>query len=233
MLQAIKARIEALISLFYPDICYICDNPVVEGEKHICLYCLCKLPQTGYHLHLSNPAEERFRGRFAYQRISSYLHFEKGGYTQKVVHQIKYKNSEDFGIWCGQLMAEDMQASGFFAGIDLIIPVPLHKKRMKKRGYNQAEALAKGLSKRCGIPVNKDSLLKIKANVTQTKKGRYERWLNSTDTFIVAYPEMLSGKHVLLIDDVLTTGSTLEACARQILACEDVKISILTLAISH
>ncbi|MDR2627982.1 MAG: ComF family protein [Dysgonamonadaceae bacterium] len=233
MLQIIKTLIDALLSIIYPDVCCICSKSLVEGEKHICLYCLYKLPQTNYHLRLSNPAEECFRGRFIYQRVSSFFRFEKEGNVQKLVHRIKYKDDEALGVRCGRLMADKMIDSGFFSGIDLIVPVPLHKKKMKKRGYNQSEAIARGVSERCGIPVNNDSLIKFKSNTTQTKKGRYERWLNAMDVFAVLHPETFSGKHVLLIDDVLTTGATLESCARQILTCEDVKISILTLSISR
>ncbi len=232
-MRTTKTILNSLLSLFFPETCCACGNPIVEGETFICLHCLCKLPLTGYHQHLSNPAEERFRGKFEYEKIASFLHFEKGGHAQKIVHQIKYKNNEVFGIWLGQCMAEEIAVSDFFSEIDLIVPIPLHKKKRKKRGYNQAEALASGISQKLGIPCNIENLQKIKANTSQTKKGRYERWLNSLETFMVRDTEIFANKHILLIDDVITTGATIESCVHCIQSNNNTKISVLTLAISH
>ncbi len=232
-MKSIKTLLNAVFSLFFPDLCQSCSRPLVKGEFFICLHCFCQLPQTNYHLRPSNPAEELFRGKFDYEKISAFLLFEKGGKTQQIVHQIKYKNNKAFGFWCGQLMAEEMMPSGFFSGIDIIVPVPLHKKKQKKRGFNQAEAISRGIANKCNIQVDISNLQKSKGNTTQTKKSRIERWLNSRELFQINNKEIFSGKHILLIDDVVTTGSTLEACAQCIKSCKDLKISILTFAMSH
>jgi ComF family protein len=233
MLQTIKTWFDALMALFFPDTCCICQRSLVKGESHICLHCLYRLPQTDFHLRKSNPAEERFMGKFICRRAASFLYFEKKGYTQTIVHRFKYKGDRKLAVWCGRMMGKKMKESDFFDGIDLIVPVPLHKKKMKKRGYNQSELLAGGLSEVCGIAVCTGNLIKTKNNTSQTKKARFERWLNSRETFMVLHPEEFAGKHILLIDDVLTTGSTLEACAGQILACQQAEVSILTLSIAR
>lgn len=222
-----------LISLFYPDLCIICGNNLVEGEQFLCLHCLHKIPKTFYHLRDSNPAEQRLRGKIPYEKISSFLYFEKGGETQKMIHQIKYKGNKKFARWLGELMAEDIKKSTFFNDIDYIVPVPSHKKRIRQRGFNQAEELAKGISQTTNIPINTDCLQKTGSNISQTRKGVYERWINNQYVFSLKDEHSFSGKHILLIDDVMTTGATLESCAQCITTCNNTKISILTLAITR
>ena len=233
MIQTIKTWLNALISVFFPDLCHVCNRTLTEGEAYICAHCLCKLPQTRYHTRLSNPVEERLRGRFPYRKITAFLHFEKEGIAQQIIHSIKYKGGETFGVWCGELMAEELLSSNFFEGIDLIVPVPLHKKKERKRGYNQAEAIARGVASKCNLPISTQILQKVRNNTSQTRKGRYERWLNNQDIFMVKQPELFVGKHILLIDDVITTGSTLESCSLCVLNCENTEISILSLAAAH
>lgn len=229
----IKTWLRTVISLFFPDLCCACGRLLVGDERHLCLHCLERLPKTAYYHRAHNPVEEKFRARFPLQRAAAFLHFEKGGMSRQIVHRIKYRRDEALGVWCGELMYLEIVDSGFFEGVDLIVPVPLHKKKKRKRGFNQAEAIAEGISSLSGIPVDKHHLLKVKNNRSQTRRGRYERWLNSRESFLVTDPDALSGKHVLLIDDVVTTGATLEACAQSLVACKGLVISVLTLSVSR
>lgn len=229
----IKPLIQSLLSLFYPQTCPVCNRILIDGEKFICMHCLFQIPRTHYHLASQNQAEERFRGKIPIRKASAFLYYSKGGKTQKVIAEIKYKGNFRMGEWIGEIMAGEMIRSSFFEDIDMIVPVPLHKKRERQRGYNQAEAISKGVGKGCNIPVNNTCLIRKSGNSTQTRKSIFERWLNTQGIFEVRYPEQVNGKHVLIIDDVLTTGSTIEACAASLLKCKNVKISILTLAITQ
>jgi ComF family protein len=151
---------------------------------------------------------------------------------QKIVAAIKYRGDRALGEWIGAFLAADLLESGFFEGIDFLIPVPLHKRKQRKRGFNQSEILAKGISAVTGIPIDATILYRGKANVSQTNKGVYERWKNTRNIFQVKDVERFKNQHLLLLDDVLTTGSTLEACARALLQCENARVSVLTLAIA-
>jgi ComF family protein len=183
-------------------------------------------------LFVENSAAERFWGKIPCQRVSSFLYYSKGGITREIIAEIKYKGNTKLGVWFGEWMAKEMLMSGFFEGIDIIIPVPLHKKKQRQRGYNQAEEIARGVGSVSCIPLDSHCRYRKTGNLSQTKKGLFERWLNTYDIFEVRDPEFLESKHILIIDDVLTTGSTLEACARSILKKTNVRISILTLAIT-
>jgi ComF family protein len=160
------------------------------------------------------------------------LYYNKQGLGQKLVAAIKYQGNIALGEWIGASLAEELLSSGFFEGIDYLIPVPLHKKKQWKRGFNQSETLAKGISAITGIPIDRNNLYRAKANVSQTRKGTYERWKNTLNIFQVRDVNSFKNKHLLLLDDVLTTGSTLEACARALLQCENARLSVLTLAIA-
>ena len=226
--------LQALLSLFYPQCCCVCSKKLIEEERYICLDCLLKMPKTNYHFQAENNASDRFKGKIPYERVVSYLYYNKGGWAQKVVVHIKYKGNIDFGYYMGELMAKEIQQSSFFNGIDLIVPIPLHSKRLKQRGFNQAEEIAKGVGQITGITVCSDWVTRKKQNQTQTKKGRYARWLNAMDIFIAEKKENITCNHILIVDDVLTTGATVEACALSILqSYPDMKISVLTLAVTE
>ena len=228
--QKLKAWLKALTHIFFPDLCYTCNRTLMESESFLCSYCICKLPLTNYHLRTSHLLEQQFRGKFPYEKVTAFLHFEKDSIIQEMIHQIKYRNGESLGRWAGNLMAEEIISSGFFNNIDVIVPVPLHRKKLKERGYNQAEVIAQGVAEVCKLPINRQALQKVIYNTSQTKKGRYERWLNSEGAFKVTTPEDFAGKHVLLIDDVITTGATISMCAQCIRECAGVRISVLSLA---
>jgi ComF family protein len=205
---------------------------LIREETFFCSDCLAGLPKTNYHLCRDNRAYEQLLTRFPVHRAAAYLYYNKNGLGQKSVAAIKYQGNMALGEWMGAFLAKDLLLSGFFEDIDCLIPVPLHKTKQRDRGFNQSEILAKGISAITGIRLNTDILYRAKANVSQTRKGVFERWKNTQDIFQLRNTASFRDKHLLLIDDVLTTGSTLEACARALLQCADVRISVLTLAVA-
>ena len=228
----IQFLVENFVSLLYPKLCVICGEPLIENEAFFCLSCFLKLPRTHYHLIPENQAIERLAGKVSLEKASSYLYYNKGGVAQKVIAEIKYKGNRKLGEWIGRYLAKDMMSSGFFQGIDYLVPVPLHRSKEKKRGFNQAEKIAEGIAQVTNIPLEISTVFRAKANTTQTQKGVFERWKNTQHLFQMNNPELFKEKHILLIDDVLTTGSTLESLAQRLLESEGVKISVLTLAIT-
>ncbi|MFR9165409.1 MAG: ComF family protein [Dysgonomonas sp.] len=221
------------INLFFPNICLGCGKRLIEGESYICLSCIGNIPATDYHLMRGNKLEERFAGRFLFDRIASYAVFTKGGVIQSLIHELKYNNNPHIGIFIGVLAANHTLQSSFFSGIDFLVPVPLHPKREKERGYNQSLKIAEGISQVTGIPVYKDNLVRVINNPSQTTQNQSERWKNTENIFDLVNIEELYQKHILLIDDTITTGSTLESCAKTILnKADSCRISIYSIGAS-
>lgn len=217
-------------NLLFPDLCVVCGENLLKNEQHICFTCLHAIPKTNYHLLTDNPIEKRFWGKIPVFRGTAFFFFQKGSPFQKLLHALKYKGNKEIGEVLGKYAAADLLDSADFASVDVIVPVPLHPKRYKKRGYNQSECIAKGLSTILGKPQDTTTLHRVRENTTQTKKSVYERFENTEGIFELLDKNTFSGKHILLVDDVLTTGSTLEACIQVLLLSEDIKISIFTLA---
>lgn len=218
------------LNLFFPNNCQACGQALIKNEKIICLSCLYKLPKTNFQMHQENPISQIFWGRVNINSATSFLFFNKGGNVQKLIHQLKYKGNTETGRYLGELMGDDLKKSSLYTGIDLIVPVPLHQNKLHKRGYNQSEIIAEGISKAMQLPVDTNSFIRLEHTETQTKKARYTRWENVKDKFGVINPEKLEGKHILLVDDVLTTGATLESCAHSLLKVSQTNVSMVTLA---
>ncbi|MDR0427550.1 MAG: ComF family protein [Dysgonamonadaceae bacterium] len=227
----IKNSFQNFFRLFYPELCVGCSQSLIENEKHLCMECFSELPKTFYHLSKSNSAYEQLAGKFPLEKAASFLFYNKNGLGQKLIAELKYRGNIYVGQWLGEYLAKE--TLDFFTSIDLIIPVPLHKSKLKLRGFNQTEIIAAGISKITHIPIDTSILYREKANISQTTKGAFDRWKNTSGIFNIKNAQTLQGKHVLLIDDVLTTGSTLEACAHALLKAKSVKISILTLGITR
>jgi ComF family protein len=229
----LKRLLVDFLHLIYPNNCFVCNESLVENESFICLSCLHKLPKTNYHLQQENPVEKLFWGKVEIENACSFLFFEKGSSVQKLLHQIKYKGEKELGEELGKHFGNTLLESNKYSNIDLIVPVPLHKKRYNKRGYNQSEWIAKGLAEKLKCPIEINGIVRRVENETQTKKGVYERWENTQDIFSVTDSETFVGKHILIVDDVLTTGATIESCAECFSEIEGTKISIATLAVAH
>ena len=221
-----------LINLMFPDVCVACGTSLQKNEHQLCLSCLNDIPKTNYHLMEDNPVEKRFWGKVPVYRATSFFFFQKGSSFQKVLHILKYKGNKEIGELLGKYAAIDLLDSPGFTSIDLIIPVPLHPKKLKSRGYNQSEWIGKGISAILNKPLDTTTLLRVRENATQTKKTVYERYENTEGIFQLSNNSVLEGKHILLVDDVLTTGSTLEACIRTLLETPGIKISVFTLAVA-
>ena len=216
-------------SLFFPQLCVMCNNKLLAQEKIICLTCLCKLPKTNNFNEPDNASEKLMAGRIPFERIAAFCIFSKKGTIAPLIHHLKYRNRDDIGIFLGKMYGKELLGSEFLQPIDLIVPVPLHRKKKKQRGYNQAEMIAKGLSEITSVPVSTDNLIRIVHNPTQTKFDKTQRWENVKDIFDVKNPDEFEGKHILLVDDVITTGSTLEGCGVALQKCNDIKISIVAI----
>lgn len=201
-----------------------------EGEEVICLRCNIDMPRTNWHLERDNPVEKLFWGKIPLERATSYFLYHKGSNFRHILHLLKYEGRSDIGRTMGRFIAEEIAKSGFFDGIDAIVPVPLHPRKQRARGYNQSECLASGIADVTGIELDIQAVKRWVHSPTQTRKSVYERWENVAGIFRVDHPERYAGKHILLVDDVLTTGSTVTACADAFAGVEDLRISVLTLA---
>ena len=229
-MNIISEYVSDFVALFYPQLCCGCGNPLQKGEEVICTLCRHYLPKTYYHIERDNPIEKHFWGRVDIHRAAACYFFQKGSRVQHLIHQLKYKGKTEAGIAIGKIYGHDLLESVDYRTVDLIVPVPLHKSKEILRTYNQADLFSEGLSIAMSKPWSKHALQRIAATETQTHKTKFERWQNVGTVFKVAYPEMLAGKHVMIVDDVITTGSTLEACAQIILSIPETKVSIATIA---
>ncbi len=224
--------IDALLNLLFPRSCVVCGGCLVKGEEVVCTMCNSRMPRTNYHLQPNNEIEQRFWGKAEIEKATSYFFYNKGSDYRHILFKLKYNGYKELGEVMGRYMANELLASDFFKGVDVVIPVPLHSKRKKVRGYNQSEWIALGISLATGIPMDLNTLVRSVSNNTQTRKSVFDRWENVKDVFQVTSPEKIQGKHILLVDDVLTTGATLVSCATKLLESSDVKISIITLAVA-
>lgn len=224
--------LDNLLNLMFPNLCLVCGENLIGNEQQICISCIYNIPKTNYHLKKDNPMDKKFWGKVPINACTAYFYFQKGSPYQKVIHSIKYRNNTEVGEILGKYAALDLLESVNFKNIDVIIPVPLHPQKFKSRGYNQSECIGKGLSTILEKPQNTTSLIRVKENTTQTKKNVFERYENTEGIFELAEKESLIGKHVLIIDDVLTTGSTIEACIKVLIKIEGIKISVFTLAVA-
>ena len=222
----IKDWLHDVSKLLFPNNCFSCGLNLVSNEQHICSSCLTNLPQTNFYKHKENALSEKLKGRFDFEQAMALYYFNTEGKIQEILHEIKYRNNPYLATYMGQYMAGKLQ--DVFDDVDLIIAVPLHSKRTTERGYNQSELLAQGFSERLGIPLFSNAVKRIKNTETQTHKTRLERLENIKQAF--QWKEQIKGKHILLIDDVITTGSTLESLVRAMPIEYDNKISILSLA---
>ena len=228
--NSLKHSVNDLLELFFPSLCITCGDRLVSQEKFVCMDCWLDLPVTNFHLEPENKVEQLFWGRVQVERATAWFHYRKGSNYQQLIHFIKYKGMKELGLECGKRLGASLSETESFRTVDAVVPVPLHLKKLKKRGYNQSEWIARGIAEILRVPVVPDNLFRKVHTSTQTQKTRLERWQNVEGIFEVNDPEVFSEKHVLLVDDVATTGATLEACSMPLLNCKKTKVSIATLA---
>ncbi|MFT4094947.1 MAG: phosphoribosyltransferase family protein [Niabella sp.] len=220
---------DAVLHLCYPHVCAGCGTDALPVKSHICVRCLYDLPATGFEKQQDNPVEKMLAGRMNVHNASAQFYFTKKSVLQALIHQFKYRGNKELGHQLGTIMGSQLLESGRFKGIDILIPLPLHASKLQKRGYNQATILCNGISAITGIPVTTDAITRITATETQTKKHRIERWQNMEGKFTVTRPDKIENKKLLLVDDVITTGATIEACADPLLSVQGVELNIATL----
>ncbi len=229
MLQVVK---EAVLHFLFPHVCEGCGTDVLDASHLLCLKCLSSLPKTAFQFHPNNPVEKLFWGRLPVASATAHCYFTKESLMQHLMHQLKYRGNKELGLYLGRMMGYALHDSNRFRYVDALIPLPLHPAKERKRGYNQAALLCQGIAEVMDKPVWKDVVIRTTHTESQTKKTRVERWLNIEGRFELAKPEVIAGRHLLLIDDVVTTGATLEACGTILLAAPDTRVSVATLCYS-
>lgn len=220
-----------IVSLFYPDYCYVCGKPLTKIERLFCTDCLFNLPLTNNHLYKENKTTELFYGRAEVNYATSLFTYSKGSSYKNLLYDLKYDNKTEIGFELGRFLGLAIKESPYIKNIDVIVPVPLHSKRMRTRGYNQSAWIAKGIADILKIRIDEKTLVRKTHTITQTKKNRVERWDNVKSVFDVK-GDAFENKHVLLVDDVITTGATIEACINTINKAGKTKLTVATLAIA-
>ncbi len=233
MARGLKAWFRDLLGVIYPDVCEVCGESLARGEETMCLHCLMKLPRTQIHLEEFNLLHRRLAGNVPIERAAGYFYYYRESDYAALIHRAKYRGRPVIAELLGARYAREIAGDGFFDGIDMIIPVPLHRFKLIRRGYNQSEAIAQGISRVTGLPIG-DNLVAVKGHSSQTRKNSYDRWLNAQDIYTVSRYEELNGKHLLIVDDVVTTGATLLACCEAVRKAQpSARISVLALGVTH
>jgi len=221
------------LDLLYPAVCAGCSNPLITTRYPVCDECMRSLPITGFEQTSDNLVNDIFKGRIHLERADALLFFARSGIVQHIIHGIKYRNRRELGIFMGEWMGKRLQNAAGYPLPDAIIPLPLNSKKLKQRGYNQSELLAEGLANVLKIPVLPVAVMRTQYTSSQTRKSRIARWLNVAEVFDLDKPENLAGKSLMLVDDVITTGATMEACGEQLLRIPGARLSLLSLAFAR
>jgi len=222
--------LKLLLNLFFPKVCVGCKNMLMHQEKILCVTCLHDLPVTNLHSNDSKVISNVFYGTVVLEHATALFYYPKQGVVRQLIHQLKYKRQENISSYLGEWLGIELNESGYYNDVDVIVPVPLHKKRMKTRGYNQVEGFGKELAINLNAQYNDSTLVRIKNTASQTVKDRLTRWKNVQTIFEVSELKTLQGKHILLVDDVITTGATIKACVAELNKIPDVKLSLAVMA---
>lgn len=223
---------DSLLQVVFPHVCDGCGSDLLNTESRLCLRCFASLPETNFEEHSGNPVEKMFWGRMPIVNGTAQYYFTKESLMQQLMHRFKYKGNKELGLQLGRMMGTALKSSNRFSKVDALIPLPLFPSKEKRRGFNQATVLCDGMAEILNLPVLLDVITRPQHTETQTKKGRIERWRNIEGKFHLKEPRNITDKHLLLVDDVVTTGATLEACGNELLSAENVKLSIATLCLA-
>ena len=221
-----------MLNLFFPKVCYACNSLLLDNENHICTSCRQELPVTNYHFNNDDTVEKIFYGRVKIEQATALLKFEKKSKVQQLLHNLKYRGHETIGEILGQWLGHELNESGQYKTIDVVIPVPLHKNKQRKRGYNQVTKFGEQIAKALNVDYIDDVLIKTSSTGTQVFKKRLARWQTDNEVFSTINLEKINNKHLLLVDDIITTGSTIEACVNQLQKAKNIKISVATMAMA-
>jgi len=226
----LKRIIQQFIALLYPRLCEACGASLHRHEEVLCLHCLYHLPRTDYWKEAGNSIEQLFWGKIRLEHVCALFFFNKGSRYRHLLHKLKYKGKKYIGIELGRRLGLELKSAALYQTVDTVIPVPLHPKKQRRRGYNQSEQIAIGIAEATGWNLDTQSVCRHEFTATQTRKSRLDRWRNVAEVFAVKRPSALQGKHVLLVDDVITTGATIEACAQHLINIEGCRVSVAALA---
>lgn len=231
--QLLSNILTDVFDLFFPEECLNCGNVLEVKGKYLCLFCISEMPLTNFSIEPNNSLEVSFRGRIPIEKATALLYFEKKGMVQKLIHHLKFYNQIHIGSFLGDWLAKKMLLSNRFGHIDLVVPVPLHPKRQRKRGYNQVALFAQTLAWHLNATFVPDLLIKRKNSKTQVSKSRLDRIMDDKHNFVLNKNFQIQGKNILLVDDLITSGATIEACAAPLLDHPGVRISLASMAFTR
>ena len=221
-----------MLNLFFPKVCEACNNVLTDNELVVCLSCRHQLPVTHFHFNRSKAVEKIVYGRVKLENATALLHFSKKGIVQQLLHNLKYRRHEHISSFLGKWLAAELCTVNTYNDVDVVVPVPLYKTKLRKRGYNQVAKFGKEIAKALHAEYNDEVLIKTKPTKTKVFKGRLSRWNDDGAVFAISEHKALQGKHILLVDDIITTGATVEACAKELLTIDNIKLSLATMAIA-